>query len=248
MLPTIDIVIRSYYRDLQWLNLALGSIERFAVGHRRVVVIVPEATLHRVGLSALPDGINVQLFSCRNYFDDYLGQQITKLHADLYTDADVILHLDSDNVFVSPCDLRQRLFDGDRMRMTFERKAGHEGPDARRDSPIRFLDRPISWDLTAGPPMIAPRYLYSSIRSFCQQAHGMSMTEYAHAASTDRFCEFALLRGFALVRESERYAWLDLAERQLLPECRVFWSRAETPASVADRLPPALAPLTVRGD
>jgi hypothetical protein len=247
MLATIDVVIRSYYRDLQWLSLALASIERFAVGHRRIVVIVPEATLHRVDLSAL-DRTNVQLHSCRNYVDDYLGQQITKLHADLYTDADVILHLDSDNVFVAPCDLRQRLFDGDRLRMTFDTNPAREGLDARRISPIRFLDRSIPWDLTAGPPMTAPRYLYSGLRSFCHQAHGMSITEYAHAASTDRFCEFALLRGFALVQESKRYAWLDRAQHQLLPECRVFWSRAETPASVADRLPPALAHLTLRGD
>ena len=96
---SIDVVIRSYYRDFRWLALALRSLERFVSGYRRVVVVVPQASLARSDVAVLGSGANVVVQSCGDFADDYVGQQVTKLHADLYTDADIIFHLDSDQIY-----------------------------------------------------------------------------------------------------------------------------------------------------
>ena len=60
----------------------------------------------RINWPAVPILRDVVIRHCHNYENDYIGQQITKLHADTYSDASVILHLDSDQVFVAPCDLQ----------------------------------------------------------------------------------------------------------------------------------------------
>ncbi|MGY3676934.1 hypothetical protein ACVWXU_000557 [Streptomyces sp. TE33382] len=197
MTPVLDIFIRSYHRDRHWLALALRSIALFASGHRQVVVVVPRSSLERMEPSAI-ESAGVRLYTCRDYADDYLGQQITKLNADRYTDADTILHLDSDQVFTAPCELTARLFDHGRPRMAFDSGGDRPESDGWRQCPTAFFGEPVRPDLTEPPPLVVPRHVYARIRAHCWDAHGRSISSYAHAAGFGAFCEFALLRGFAL--------------------------------------------------
>lgn len=240
MAPPLDIVIRAFHRDRHWLALCLRSIAAFATGYRQVVVVVPRSSLDRMDASAV-ESKDVRLRVCPDYPDDYLGQQVTKLHADRYTDAELILHLDSDNVFVAPCDLKDRLLDGGRPRMAFSNDGTRPASDGWRQCPTLFLGEPVGPDLTAPPPLIVPRHVYAGVRAFSQDVHGTSITAYAFAAGVRRFCEFALLRGYALAREPDRYVWVEAGRQPLIPECRHFWSRAQTPVSVAGGLPSELA-------
>jgi hypothetical protein len=239
MTRTTDIFIRSFHRDRYWLALALRSIAAFVSGHRRVVVVVPRSSLGRMEPTDIASH-GVQLRVCGDYADDYLGQQVTKLHADLYTDADVILHLDSDQVFVAPCDLSARLFDRGRPRMAWEQDSVRPRTDGWRRCPTAFLGEPVQPDVTGPPPLVVPRDVYPRIRAFCRETHGMSIRRYAFAVGAAQFCEFALLRGFVLAREPERCAWVESDRHPLLPECRNFWSRTQTPDSVAGSLPAEL--------
>jgi hypothetical protein len=243
---SIDIVIRSYYRDWPWLMLALRSIEVFVTGHRQVVLVLPRSSLPRVDLPALRGYSGIRLRTCRDYRDDYRGQQITKLYADLHTDADVIVHLDSDQVFVAPCDLRARLFDNGRPRVSFDTSGRRPASDGWRRCPEIFLGESLPWDLATPLPLALPRHLHAELRHYCLGAHGTTIAGYAEATPTARFCELALLRGFALVSRPAEYAWVDVRDGDLLPECWTFWSRGETPATVAHRLPETLATGGVR--
>jgi hypothetical protein len=240
MSRSIDIVIRSYYRDWQWLTLALRSVELFVTGHRRVVVVLPRASLPRVDLRMIRAGSGVRVRSCHDCRDDYLGQQVTKLYADRYTDADLIVHLDSDQVFVAPCDLRNRLLDGDRPRISYDTSGRRPATDGWRRCPEVFLSRQLPWDLTTPPPLLLPRQVHAQLRAYCQHRHGVSITEYTQATSTARFCELAILRGFALVSDPGGYAWVDVRGGDPVPECRTFWSRATSPGQVAHQLPESL--------
>lgn len=237
---SIDIVIRSYYRDQAWLTLALRALERFVIGHRKVVVVLPRRSLERLDRLLQRADSRLVFRSCEDFTDDYLGQQVTKLHADLYTDADVILHLDSDQIFVAQCDLSERLFDGGKLRMNVQRSTDRAPSDGWRYCPSIFFGEPIAWDLTAPPPLAVPRRLYASLREHCMRRHGKSLMDYAMDTSADRFCEMALLRGFALLYETSAFAWVDGGQSALIPECRSFWSRGTTPAEIAKEIPRCL--------
>jgi len=240
MAPTIDILIRSYYRDVQWLVLAVASIRRFVSGYRELVVVLPETSMSRVDWPVAPILRDVTLRQCDDHRNDYIGQQITKLHADTYSDADVILHVDSDHVFVAPCDLQHRLFESGKIRMGFDPSERRPVTDGWRRCPSVFMRRDVALDLTASPPVAFPRHLYSAVRRFSEQTHGLSIQEYASTMRSDRFCEFALLRGYALVCEPGLYAWVDVSTHRFIAECRAFWSRAQTPESVMHELPQTL--------
>ncbi len=232
----LDLLIRSFYRDLGWLRLCLKSLS-FLAGYRRAVVVLPMSTLDRVDVADLASAPRVVIRACRDYPDgDYLGQQITKLHADRHTDADVIVHLDSDQLFAEPCDLSTELFDEDgRLRLGI----GSDRPpgDGWARCPREYYGRPLDWDVPPLSPLALPRHVYAGLRADCAARHGMSIVDYARRATATRFSEHALLRAHALVTEPDRYGLFDVRERDLLPQCRTyssrFDSRGQSPAEVA---------------
>jgi hypothetical protein len=95
----VDLVIRTYYKDLEWLEYCLRSIRRYATGFRSVIVVIPRAS---EGAYLRRRIVADHLVICQSFRDDYLGQQVTKLYSDEYTDADYIAHLDADTVFIRP--------------------------------------------------------------------------------------------------------------------------------------------------
>jgi hypothetical protein len=240
MSPSIAILIRSYHRDAAWLSLAVTSVQRFVVGCRELIVVLPHASVDRLDWLRFPALRQVTIRECDDYPDDYIGQQITKLHADRFTDADVILHVDSDQVFVNPCDLRARLFDRGTLRMAFDGSGARPPTDGWRRCASVFMREDVPLDVTVPAPVAMPRALYADVRAFCEEAHGCSIAQYASTLRADRFSEFAVLRAYALMREREAFAWVDVSRRRVLPECRTFWSRAQTPAQVMPQLPVAL--------
>src|SRR4051794_15738935 len=93
---SIDIYVRTYFRDLRWLHMSLLSVARFAEGYRRIIVVMPRSSAERLRSEQIPDPVRTTVVYCDDYADDYIGQQVSKLHADLDTDAAMITHLDSD--------------------------------------------------------------------------------------------------------------------------------------------------------
>ena len=79
-----DLFIRSYWKDLEWLAFCLASIGKYCRGFRSVIVVLPQSSepwLRRTGLLDGAGPSDTQIAFCRNYPDDYLGQQATKLLA-----------------------------------------------------------------------------------------------------------------------------------------------------------------------
>jgi hypothetical protein len=236
----LDIVIRSYWRDEAWLRLSIRSILRFVRGYREIVVVLPRASLGRMDLDALRSSPPVRVTVCPDHPDDYLGQQLTKLHADEVSDAEVIVHLDSDQVFVADCDLREALLDGGRCRVALDSAGRRPAADPWRRCPAAFFGRDFPWDLCTAPPLALPQGVHAGLRAECLTRHGITIDEYARRATAARFSEQALLRAYALVHAPRDFSWTDVRGADLVPQCWTFFSRARTPASIAGLLPPEL--------
>lgn len=99
-----DLFLRTYKGDYQWLPYLFRSLNRYARGWRTLHVVFPEGQpAPQVPELVAPEFCSsVEYHTCPVYANDYLGQQITKLRAWEWSDADVIGYLDSDLVFTRP--------------------------------------------------------------------------------------------------------------------------------------------------
>ncbi|MCW3818989.1 hypothetical protein ONA91_31585 [Micromonospora sp. DR5-3] len=224
------IIIRTYHRDLDWLAYALRSVRRWCHGFTELIVVTPRFSASRVG-RALPTGVRLEI--CPDHRDDYLGQQVSKLYADLYTDAAVLCHLDADMVFqrpVTPADL----FTGGRPRIGY-RPVGQLGRYRPWLGPTEaFLGAPVAYDFMCHPPFAYPRWLYPAVREHCLVTHGMPLDEYVLGRPPRGFSEFNALGAYAYHQHRDAFAW---AGREVDPPlCRWYWSRGGIDAATRREL------------
>jgi hypothetical protein len=216
-----DIVIRSYHRDFEWLHYCLRSIERFCRGFRDVVLIVPTSSRAKLDWLGLR---GTRTMTCRDYPIDYLGQQVTKLHADLVSDADYLCHVDSDWVFTRPCAPHDLLVDGKVAVGMVDYRRLHPGIPWRRATE-RFLGRSVAHDFMRRQPYMFPRRQYAALRDFCRARHGVDLETWVLRQTPLGFSEFNALAAHAFFHEPEAYAWVE-ADDPTLDEapCRAYWS------------------------
>ena len=109
-MPTIDIFIKSYRKDFNWLNYCLMSIKRNVTGYSNVILLIPEADKHLFDTRDLPERTLIHYVN--EYGNGFLFQQWCKINAPAYSFADFILFADSDCFFDHPIDLQYYVADG----------------------------------------------------------------------------------------------------------------------------------------
>ncbi len=218
---TCDVFVRSYWRDFDWLPRCLEAIGAFARGFRETIVVVPRSSRSRLRKVALPPGVRVE--ACPDYRDDYLGQQVTKLTADSYTDADFVCHLDSDCILSRPVTPGDLIVDGAPVVATLPyAQLGRHWP--WRGPTESFLLRTVEHDFMQRPPFVYPRWLYGELREFAQSGHGVDLETYVTSRPPRGFSEFNALGAFAEAEHPDRFAWVDASDCARF--CRWFWSWA----------------------
>jgi hypothetical protein len=235
---TCDILIRSYYKDFQWLRYALRSIRKYCRGFSRVIVVIPESSRRKLDWMGLAGDLTL---TCGDYPDDYLGQQVTKLTADTLTEADFICHIDSDCVFCRPTG-PEDLFEAGKPRVLM-------APYARLDRHVpwkglveKLLRQQVDYEFMRMPPYTFPRWLYAEFRQHISSLHGRSLEHYILDQPPRGFSEFNALTAFAFSRYPAAFHWVDVdawpSSRQ---HCRVYWSWGGIDAAVRSELEALLA-------
>ena len=218
---TCDLFIRSYWKDLGWLRYCLEAIAVYCHGFRDVVVVAPQLSRARMERANLSPG--ARFLWHRDYADDYLGQQATKLQADLHTDADLICHVNSDCVFnvrTTPEDLMQ----GGRPFIARRSIEALGGRSPWRAPTEKFLGWPVSHDYMYHPPFLYPRWLYAKVRSHAMTVHGVDIEAYLAAQPPRGFSEFNVLGALAWARHRDDFVWIDAEGAPPAPRCRWYWS------------------------
>lgn len=98
---SVSIFIRTYHRDIKWLNYSLQSIHNNLVGWSEIVICIPTGQE-----SLLKHLTSEKIVTSKIYKDDYLGQQISKIKAFEHCKGDYILFVDSDVIFKPGADVR----------------------------------------------------------------------------------------------------------------------------------------------
>ncbi len=110
MSKSIDIFIKSHKPDFWLLQFALQSISKNITGYRNIILVIPEDQKHDFDTRYLPE--RTLIFYISEYgTGGWLYQQVCKLNAYKYSDADFIMYSDSDAFACNPVNVQDLIVD-----------------------------------------------------------------------------------------------------------------------------------------
>jgi len=207
---TLDLFIRTYPRDFQWLNYALKSIRKYVTGYRNIIVCSPD-------ISGLQHLTAEKVFRCDDLPDGYVGQQYTKLNAWHYTDADFITYWDSDVVATEPIDAWEEYFadlptgepgEPDLAPIIWKTKYASLCDNARIWQPVveKWLGFKPEYEYMRRMPLT---YNRDTVQECWSYLGGLRLGEYMRQAPHREFTEFNILGAYAATYQPEGYVFKD---------------------------------------
>jgi hypothetical protein len=214
----VDIFIRTYHKDLPWLAHALRSIHKHVTGHRRIIVAIPVGQGHLLSHLTAEAVIEVPDMS-----DGYLGQQLTKMNAWLYTDADAVLFWDSDTVATEPINiLEEYTINGKPIIYCTPYERVGEAQMWRQPTEVA-MGFGVSLEYMRRLPLLYHRETLLSACCYIPRAVGKSIAE--HMAERGRFSEFNAIGAFAHRFRANEYAFRNTDYYKPPPnKVRQYWS------------------------
>lgn len=194
------IFIRSHSSDFCWLSYCLKSIHKYARDFSEIVV-------------ALPDGHNLPLTAERVVFvpdlqPGYMGQQVSKLYADHYTDAENIVMMDSDSVFNQPVTPDLWFRDGKPIwMMTPMNKVSPDAVAAWAPVLEKFFGIAPSYEFMRRIGQCIPRWALAAFREYCRAQHGCSLEDYIMRQPGKEFSEFNCIGAYLHGNHHDRIHW-----------------------------------------
>ncbi len=238
---TCDILIKSCARDARWLPRLFRGLVRFASGFRDVVVLFPEDERSAI------DGMGLtreRVILTRENGDRYVFQQLCKLNADRYTDADFVFHVDSDCVLTGPAS-PETYFTDKLPQMLHTPYAALEGSGATgwRAGTERTMERPVPLEFMRRLPLVYPREAYGRFRSFVERTHSTAFEDFVMRPPPGAMpSEFNWLGAYCWFFMHDRFHWIDTLTEPLPPNpLRQFWSHSLLRDDEIDRLDGLLA-------
>lgn len=225
-------MVVSYLKDKEWLKWCLKSIDKFCSGFKRVVIVVPSNELN--GFIGIYDNKNIEMvFKTYYRVSDprlwHLHHQAIKCRADeVCNDASMVLHTDSDCIFVEPVTPDDYIIDGKPLMLVEE---------------YRTLSPDIPWKKTVADALkVMPRYetmrqhpavhyagLYPCARSIIERIHKIPFDDFVLSRKADfpwGFSEFNVLGNVALMPEwRNKYHVVDIGKvKRPKEKLMQFWS------------------------
>jgi glycosyltransferase involved in cell wall biosynthesis len=211
----VSIFIRTYYKDLKWLEYCLKSIHKNLKGWDEIVVCIPASQKDNLkNLTA------ERVVTCKKYKDDYLGQQVSKLQAHEHCNGDFILFVDSDVVFYEGAHVDDYFKDG--KPVILKDKYENVG-EAICWKPIteKLFGKEIKYEYMRRAPQL---YCKSSLVKINKRFP--ELERYIVGQPFRAFSEFNAL-GFFIESstEAKKYEFIDLSNEEApITRSKQFWS------------------------
>lgn len=237
---TTDIFIRTYAGDAGWLAYCLRSVDRFTSGFSRIIVTCPEYSVPEI--KPLAEKHGCEFYACEKMHDeDYVGQQATKLLADTWCDADNILHLDADTVFIRKTVPEDYARDG---RLVILKTPYSLVGDACcwKEVTLSATGIPVEYEYMRRMPLVYPRALYGAAREVIEKHNGKTFREFIACIPGRHFSEFNVLGAVAEALHPEWFYFLDTTAGELPePTVKQFWSWGNLSVAIQDEMERTLA-------
>ena len=230
----IDIFIRTYKRDFPLLKCSIYSILKYVTSFRSIIITVRNKeyitlinTL-KIENFFINNKEKIKIISVPDFHDniDYFGQQITKLHADIYTDAEYIMFLDSDCVFNDNFNIQKEMFDEDKKIILLVEK--WENLPKKYDVWKTFLqicDFQTEFEFMRRIPLIYPSKICRNLRDYMAEKYKLQFTDACLQIynSTELhlqykyFSEFNLLGAYSYIYEPNYFNFIKQNEAHDIP-------------------------------
>jgi hypothetical protein len=196
---SIDIFYKTYHQDKKWLEYSLRSLSKFVTGYRNIVILVPINDKRYFESIVLPERATIQYV--KEYGTGYLYQQLCKIQAHKYTDAEFILFSDSDLIFDHPINLQDFIADGKpEILYTSYDKVG----DAIcwKEPTETFIKEPQEFEWMRRNALIYHRSTLVNIEKYEPNLEYIIMT-------SQRFSEYNAIGAYAWKYEREKYNFVN---------------------------------------
>lgn len=206
-----DIFIKTYKKDFPFLRYCLLSIQKFCTGFNEVVIVCPNKDVDLLKSYGFPD---IRVVGIEEKGNGYMYQQVVKLKAFNYCNAEAILYVDSDCVFIKPSSPKDFMHDG--RPMLLRTKYDKPGmPLFYQKSTEKATGFKSEWEYMRRHPMM---HLREVLMSF------PDMEQYVLSPENIQFSEFNYIGQMIEKHHAEKYVLTDTDF--YLPEKRLeqFWS------------------------
>lgn len=217
------IFIRSYDKDLPWLEYCLESIQVHCHDFTDFVLVVPAQQLNLFSKKIRPPWhLYVAVERSGN---GYHEQQITKLRADAYTGCEYILFVDSDCIFHTPNSPRTYLTDSDAVQLLVRPWDKADTAICWRASTEKALGWQTPYETMCRLPMMHRRSAIIGCRRHVEEQQHMPIADYIRREGT--FSEFNVLGNWVYRQMDEGYRIIDATIGPQPPQvAKQFWSHA----------------------
>jgi hypothetical protein len=230
----IDIFIRTYKRDFPLVKCTVYSILKYVTSFRSIIITVRNKEyIHLINTFKIEPFFitnqdKIKIISVPDFNDnmDYFGQQITKLHADIYTNAEYIMFLDSDCVFNDNFDIKKEMFDQDEKVILLVEK--WENLPKMYDVWKTFLqvcDFKTEFEFMRRVPLLYPSKIFKNLRDYFAAKYKIKFTDFCLQIynSTDTylphkyFSEFNLLGAYSYIYEPNYFNFINQSDVSSIP-------------------------------
>lgn len=210
----VSIFIRTYNKDIKWLNYCLKSIHQHLIGWDEIVICIPTGQQHLLN-HLTQEKVKI----CNIYKDDYLGQQVSKLKAHTYCKGDYILFIDSDVIFKKGADVRDYFHDNKPVILK-DLYSNVGGAICWKKPTEKLFGENIEYEYMRRAPQL---FLRDTLIRF--NDHFSDIEKYILSQPYRQFSEFNVLGFYCEKMENENYSILEVGSVDL-PEnkCEQFWS------------------------
>lgn len=238
--PEVRMLIVTFARDLQFTRFNLASIRKFARGFAGVTLVVPDRD--EAAFKPLAEEFQCDLKGITERpGKGFLAHMIAVCSADLFTDAEYILHTDADCMFKEAVEPEDYFKDGKPVLLTrpygVVRDKLHAQWRTRAEHALGF---PVTHDFMVRHPAVHHRSLYPAVRKHMEHLHQTKFDDWVYGQQNEfpqGFAEFPTLGAFASKEMADKYSIIDIGGGPLPANKLVQgWSRGgvDTPIGYAD--------------
>lgn len=221
----IDFFLKSFKPDFYLLQFALLSIKKWITGYNNIILLIPEKDKHDFDTRNLPE--RTLIYYVEDKSPGWLYQQVCKLDAHKYSNADYIMFSDSDCIATRPVNIQDCIKDG-RPEILYTDWSSVGDAICWRKPTEEIMGETILWEGMRRNNQVMHRDTLVNISNWRPKLEETIL-------SMDRFSEFNLMSAFAYKYEREKYRFTDTANWTYVPPLmEQVWSHGHKKSGASD--------------